>query len=156
MGRNSKYTKELGDKLCETISTSSRGLRSICKELGVSTMSVVRWLNDDDLKDFRLQYARAKQMQADLLVDEILEIADDSRNDTEVRYDLSGEPYDVENKEWVNRSRLRVDSRKWIASKLYPKKYSEKIQTEISGTIQKVELTPEDIKKINDELESSY
>jgi len=125
-GAPTKYNQEIADKICERISTSSRGLRSICKELGISTQTVLNWLNNEEYKDFFVHYARAKQMQADLLVEEILEISDDSTNDTE--YTEFGEK---ENKEWVNRSKLRVDSRKWIASKLAPKKYGDKL--ELSG-----------------------
>jgi len=153
MGRHSTYTKEIGDKICEIISTSSRGLRSICKELNLNTKTVLNWLNEENNKDFLLHYARAKQAQADFLVEEILEISDDSSNDTE--YTEFGEK---ENKEWVNRSKLRVDSRKWIASKLAPKKYGDKL--ELSGDsenpVSRISLTDEQVKDIATKLKDAF
>ena len=44
-----------------------------------------------------------------------------------------GESVDVLNNEVIQRSKIRIDTRKWLASKLKPKKYSEKLQTELSG-----------------------
>ena len=130
LGRPQIYTQELADKICEEISTSNKGLRTICKELGISTMTVLRWLSDEEKKDFRVQYARAKEEQADHLAEEILEIADDSTRDDKTILDKQGNPIIVENTEWTKRSQLRVDARKWIASKLKPKKYGDKLQTE--------------------------
>lgn len=93
---------------------------------GLST--VFRWLAENEL--FRDNYARAREVQADVLADEILEIADEGRNDTYV--DDEGRErtdYDV-----VARSKLRVDARKWIASKLLPKKYGERQQVDATVT----------------------
>ena len=65
---------------------------------------------------------KAREAQADALFDEILEIADDSRNDT-----VHGENGDTPNHEWIARSKLRIDTRKWMAAKLRPKVYGDKI-----------------------------
>ncbi|OZI26935.1 terminase [Bordetella genomosp. 9] len=84
--------------------------------------TVMRWLADNAV--FREQYARAREAQADKLAEEILSIADDGLNDTYV--DDEGNKrtdHDV-----VARSRLRVDARKWLASKMAPKKYGDKIE----------------------------
>lgn len=89
--------------------------------------TVCKWLND--FPDFAKQYARAREAQADALADEILDIADDGTADTIIGED------GVEriNQEVVARSRLRVDARKWYASKLAPKKYGEKIEATHQG-----------------------
>jgi hypothetical protein len=144
-GRPTKYTKELADKICELISTSNKGLRSVCKEVGVSTITVLSWLNDENKKDFLIQYARAKEEQADFLAEEILEIADDAKRDT-ITVEKGGKLVEVENTEWVNRSKLRVDARKWIAAKLKPKKYGDKIQQELSGSIEVKPITGMEVK----------
>lgn len=83
-------------------------------------------------KEFAEQYARAREAQMESMADEILAIADDSTNDTMTikRGDLETE---VADNEWINRSRLRVDTRKWLMGKLAPKKYGEKIQSEHTG-----------------------
>jgi hypothetical protein len=105
-------------------------MSSICKELGISTTVVHSWINSNE--EFSKNYARAKEWQADFLAEEILEIADDSSEDV-VTIFVDGRKKEVENKEFVNRSRLRVDARKWIASKLKPKKYGDVIKAELSG-----------------------
>lgn len=65
--------------------------------------------------------------------DEILEIADDGQNDWMERESKNGEVFEVENHEVLNRSRLRVDARKWLMSKLAPKKYGDVQKLEHSG-----------------------
>lgn len=78
------------------------------------------------------KYARAIQLRADKLAEEILEIADDSSNDT-ITKTYGDETVEVENREWVNRSKLRVDSRKWLMSKMAPKKYGDKLDITTDG-----------------------
>jgi hypothetical protein len=67
------------------------------------------------------------ELRALLFVDEILEISDETSNDT-LTIQKGKQVIEVENREWVNRSRLRVDSRKWIASKLFPKQFGDKVE----------------------------
>jgi hypothetical protein len=125
-GRPEIYSKELAERLCEEIATSTKSLRTICKMDGMpSVRTVLRWLRED--KDgFCALYARAKEEQADFMAEEMIEIADDGSNDlmTITKGDMS---YEMENKEVTNRSKLRVETRKWIASKLKPKKYGERL-----------------------------
>jgi CRISPR/Cas system-associated endonuclease Cas3-HD len=130
MARPTNYTEEQADLICEKIATSNFSMKSICEQLDIPVGTVLAWLHREPT--FQEKYARAKEMQADLLAEEILDIADDGSNDfmTIVKGD---QEYEVENKEFVNRSRLRVDSRKWIASKLKPKKYGDRITQEITG-----------------------
>jgi hypothetical protein len=87
----------------------------------------VRWLQDDE--DFRKKYALSRQQQAEVLAQQLIEIADDGSNDTYKTED--GQT--VVNHDHINRSRLRIDVRKWIASKLLPKVYGEK-GTEVNLT----------------------
>lgn len=80
-------------------------------------------------EEFSKQYARAREAQADTLADEILEIADDTSRDT-IATEKNGEQ---PNSEWITRSRLRVDARKWLASKMAPKKYGDRIEASHTG-----------------------
>lgn len=140
-GRPAAYTDALADELCHQIATNVKSLKSICSAEDMPSVRVVmRWLSSD-INGFRQKYARAKEDQADLMVEEMIEIADDSTNDTMTVASKSGEPIEMENKEWVNRSKLRVDTRKWLASKLKPKKYGDKIQTEHSGEVTVNQIT---------------
>lgn len=130
-GRPSKFTSDLGDTICERLA-EGRSLRGICLDDDMpDARSVFRWLagetKDKSLEQFRQQYARAREIQADTLVDEILEISDDGTNDWMERQYGDDAPVGWQvNGEHIQRSRLRVDSRKWFASKVAPKKYGDK------------------------------
>lgn len=135
-GRPSKYSQQIADQICNRLA-AGESLRGICRDDELPDAGTVfRWLScqDEAFATFREQYARAREIQADALVDEILEISDDGTNDWMERQDEDGENSGWRiNGEHIQRSRLRVDSRKWFASKVLPKKYGDKVQQEISG-----------------------
>ena len=107
-------------------------LRSIClSEDMPDRKTVFNWLHRNT--EFFHQYARAREVQAEVWADEINDIADDSTNDYVTRTKRDGSEYEEFNAEAVMRARLRVDSRKWLLSKLLPKKYGDKVQTEVTG-----------------------
>ena len=124
------YTPELANKICAEIATSTKSLRTICSADGMPNASTVLfWLADATKPEFLEQYTRAKEEQADFMCEEMIEIADDGSNDF-MEIQRGDESYTVENKEWTSRSKLRVETRKWLASKLKPKKYGDKIQSQ--------------------------
>jgi hypothetical protein len=126
------FTQEMADRICEHISTTTNSLRTICNMDGMpSVRTVLRWLREDK-EGFCAQYARAKEEQADFMTEEMIEIADDGTNDL-MTVEKGDTSYEVENKEVTNRSKLRVETRKWIASKLKPKKYGDKTGVELTG-----------------------
>lgn len=120
------FTDEIGDTICERIALGE-SVRSICDDEAMPSMSTVfKWLRDNE--GFSQQYARARETQADTIVDEILDIADDGRNDWMEKRNSDGENIGwQENGEAMRRSQLRIDARKWMAGKLRPKKYGEKL-----------------------------
>lgn len=125
-GRPSRYTEAIGDEICERLA-NGESLKGICSEgLLPSMRTVLRWLADDENEGFRRKYAHAREAQADALADEMLEIADDATNDWMLRNREGHESWEL-NGEHIQRSRLRLDARKWLASKLAPKKYGDKI-----------------------------
>ena len=112
--------------ICERM-IEGESLRVICSDDDMPAASTVfRWLEDDE--GFREQYARAREAQADAIFDEILEIADDGRNDYVEKLRQDGGKGTAFDAEHVQRSRLRVDARKWVASKLAPKKYGDDLR----------------------------
>lgn len=130
MARPSKFNDKLAAAICEQLA-EGKSLRTICEAPGMPNRATVfRWLADEKYQVFRDQYARAREAQADLLAEEILEIADDGRNDTYV--DEEGKQRT--DHEAVARSRLRVDARKWLASKMAPKKYGDKVDVGVGNT----------------------
>lgn len=111
-------------------------MRSVCRDPDMPCMTTVfKWLREKE--EFAQQYARAKEESCDALFEDIISIADDGTNDWMERNDAEGNNIGWQlNGEHVQRSRLRVDTRKWALSKLKPKKYGDKITSEHTGTLQ--------------------
>ena len=123
-GRPTRYTPEVAARICMRLS-EGESLRSICNDAAMPGLrTVMRWLFDGDHEEFWQQYARAREAQAEVRADEIVDIADDGSNDFWT--DKDGKA--VADHENIQRSRLRVDARKWIAAKLLPKRYGDKLQ----------------------------
>lgn len=133
-GRPSSYDPEIAADICSQISTSRLRLRSICDadERFPDVNTFYRWMGSHP--ELRELYARAKDDQLDLIEDEILEIADDSTNDFIEIQRKKGVDI-IFDKEAVMRSNLRIESRKWLMGKLRPKKYGDRIQQDISGSL---------------------
>ena len=123
-GRPSDYSVETTLSLCEAIATG-RSLRSVCLQDDMPAISsVYRWLNAH--AEFREQYARAKEDSADALADDILHIADTPM--VGIKTETSPSGVKTVEGDMIEHRRLQVDARKWIASKLKPRKYGDKIE----------------------------
>lgn len=121
MARPSKLSQPLCDAICDRIA-DGESLRKICDADDMPNKATVfRWLADNPA--FSDQYARARESQADTMADDILTIADDGLNDSYV--DDNGNKRT--DQDVIARSRLRVEARKWLASKMAPKKYGDKL-----------------------------
>ena len=126
VGRPTTYTPEIAEEICETIATSTSGLNPLCKSNShwPAPSTVYLWrLKNPDFSD---KYARAKKNQIECFVDEIIEIADDTANDY-ITNDAGKRVVDHEN---INRAKLKIDTRKWLASKLAPKIYGDSVKVE--------------------------
>lgn len=133
MARPSIYSQELAEKICAKVAQAIP-LKEICEEEGMPTPATVYlWLMQADKKEFFDMYEQACAIKAEKLADELVSIADDGTNDYMERQRQDGETYEVVNAEHIQRSRLRVDTRKWVASKLLPKKYGERNSIEVTG-----------------------
>lgn len=126
--RESTFNRETADIILARLS-QGESLRSICRDLKSPAESTVRLWALDDVEGFAAQYARARELQAYALEDELLDIADNGTNDWMERHD-PGNPGWAINGEHLQRSRLRFDARRWAMSKILPKAYGEKIQTQ--------------------------
>lgn len=127
-GRPTKKTAAMLEDICHQIAIG-KSLRRIVEAPGMPGLrTVMTWLNEDT--QFQQQYARAREAQADLYADEIIEIADDASKDD---YDPNDGTAKV-NHNHIQRDRLRVDARKWKASQLAPKKWGQQnVQNTITG-----------------------
>lgn len=123
MARPTIYSEELALEICEQIA-QGKSLRSICEcDDMPSLRTVMYWCNDNE--KFLQQYTRAREAQADYYADELIEIADTILKDDD------GKTFDDPTA--VARAKLRIETRKWIASKLKSKSYGDKVTQEITG-----------------------
>lgn len=138
-GRPSIYTIELGKEICSRIALGESVLHIVQDESMPASSTIYLWLLDEDKKEFSDNYAKARNIQAELMFEELLDIADDSSEDVlrtkKVKDENTGEWVYLkeENKEFTNRSRLRVDTRKWYLSKVLPKKFGDKTDITSDG-----------------------
>lgn len=92
----------------------------------VSNTTFYEYVANDSTKADK--YARASEIRANLMFDEIITIADESVNDIIIGED----GVEKVNHENIQRSRLRVDARKWALSKMNPKKYSDNSKLDVT------------------------
>lgn len=130
MARPCEFTQKMADEICARMA-EGESLREICRdEEAPAKGTVFRWLAK--YPEFQDQYARARVVQADAIFEEILEIADDGSNDWMERQGENDEGWAL-NGEHIQRSKVRIDARKWMAGKLRPKVYGEKVTNEHTG-----------------------
>ena len=110
-GRPTTFTQQLADQICERMANGET-LRAVCRDIGLPPSTVIEWTMNN--KTFSEQYTQARQKQADSYADMILDEAFNS-HDAQI-------------------GRLRVDALKWVASKLAPKRYGDKVEVEQTGT----------------------
>lgn len=110
MGRPSIFSEELALQICERIA-GGRSLRSVCLDKDMPAMSTIMdWLNHNE--DFSEQYRRACEDRETTHFEEMLTIADE----------VPPSPSEVA------RAKLRIDTRKWVLSRMNPKRFSDKAQ----------------------------
>jgi len=123
-----QYRQRIVDMVCAVTICSSKGLPTIVKALQVdntdipSEATIRSWIRSSE--DLAARYARAKEEQIEVFAEEIIAISDDDTFD--IAFKADGTTY--VNTEHIQRSKLRVDSRKWLAAKLKPKKYGDKLE----------------------------
>ena len=125
-GRPSAYTPEVAAEICRRLA-EGQTLREICRDETMPSDSTVRAWALDDREGFSAQYAKGRETGYQVMADELIEIADDGSNDWMERKNKDGSTVEVENHEVLNRSSLRVDTRKWLLSKALPKVYGDRM-----------------------------
>lgn len=111
-GRPTIYTPELGERICVIIENNFRGLKYLCsKNSELPHPDTIRdWLNKNTFPEFSARYARAKEAQSDIMAEEMMDVAYKAKPDKFGR---------------VEKPKLKIDTLKFIASKLKPKKYGD-------------------------------
>lgn len=129
MAMKTSYTRKVADQICERMSRGET-LRQICKTEGFpAAPTVVKW-SEQDIDGFRERYAHARSSLLDHWAEEIVEISDDASGD-----EIETETGSRQNSEFAARSKLRVETRKWLLSKLRPDLYGDRQQVQHSGQV---------------------
>lgn len=114
-GRPSLYSDGLATEICLRLA-QGESLRAICEGDGMPAEATVRGWAIDDVSGFTARYARARELQADFYADQTIEISDGATD-----------------KDSAAAARVQIQARQWIASKLKPKAYGDKLTQEITG-----------------------
>lgn len=155
MGRPTVYTPEMAAELFAYLSMGEP-LRTACGHEGMPHVATVfRWLSASNQAewgvDFREQYARAKEEAADAMAEEILYIADNQVVGEVIVTKPNKEGKlvtEVRKEDMLGHRRLQIDSRKWLASKLKPKRYGDKLDMTSGGDKLGVGLSAEQAQQL--------
>lgn len=131
MGRPSTYSQEVALIICERIA-DGESLNAICSADDLPGESTVRGWVLDDAQGFAAKYARAREVGYERHAEEIIALADTARIGEKRTIKANGEE-EIVTGDMVERTRLQIESRKWILSKMLPKKYGDKVTQEHTG-----------------------
>lgn len=131
MGRKSTYTKAIGDAIIQWIS-EGKPLRQFCRENALTWRTVYNWLEADP--DFASRFARARDVGADAIAEQALEIADTPVEG--VRTEIGGKDGPKEVREdMLGHRKLQVETRLKLLAKWFPQKYGDKTEHTINGPV---------------------
>ena len=118
--------QQIFDDICELI-ISGKSLRFALNEVSLPAKTFFVWLRDNEV--LSKQYARATTERAELMFEDMFDIADDGSNDWMEKKNENGDIVGWSiNGEHIQWSRVRIDTRKWALSKMMPKKYGDMIK----------------------------
>lgn len=130
MGRPTIFSPEVAEEICLRLSDGET-LISICRDERMPAKTTIwRWLQNKEYEDFRNSYTQARIDQAQHWADEIVEISDDGARDVTIDPETGQERL---NHDHIQRSRLRVDTRKFLMAKIAPRLYGDKTSVELTG-----------------------
>ena len=101
------YAPALADTICKRIS-EGESLRAICRDPGMPSEGTVRGWAREDRDGFGARYRLARELQLDHWADVIIDIADEGDRDPRDR-------------------QVRIEARKWVMSKLGPRRYGDRL-----------------------------
>lgn len=126
MAYNENEKSKIVNAICKEIS-EGKTLRSQIKKNKISSSTFFNWIDADENKS--KHYARALELRAELMAEELINISDSTKDD--IIIDDDGKK--VVNHNVIQRDRLRVDTRKWLMSKMMPKKYGDFSKLTLDG-----------------------
>jgi hypothetical protein len=129
------YSKEEIEKtfaeICNKIAKKGTPLRTVLKEKGMpSSQTFYKWIDSDKIKS--KQYARSCEDRSERIFEEILQIANNPELGETTKVDNMGKS-ETTTGDMIQHRRLQIDARKWMLSKMFPKKYGDKIDHTSDG-----------------------
>ena len=137
-------TDELFNEICDEIGITTDSVKSICDRKGIAYSTFWRQIQKGD--EWYIPYARARRFQMELMADEIREIADDSSKDKIVVMENGVEKEKVDH-EHIQRDKLRIDTRKFLMSKLASVVFGDKTTVTVNEEIKRPQWWDEIQKK---------
>ncbi len=154
VGRPTNYSDHLAYKICELIANGT-SLNDICKTDGYPGITtVIEWLAKSVI--FSALYEKAREARAEKMVYETIDIADDGRNDFMQKLKDNGELTGIQlNAEHIQRSKLRIETRKWLASRFNRKMYGDHTVTELKGKVSLNDMSDDELDRKIRELQNN-
>jgi terminase small subunit-like protein len=128
IGRPRIYDAETAESVLERLA-DGESLSAICRSEEMPSRPTIHGWVLDDIENFASKYARAREIQAHVLADEIISIADTIERGTKTTTKADGSTETVEG-DMIEHRRLRYDARKWAVSKIMPKVYGDRLQNQ--------------------------
>jgi hypothetical protein len=130
MGRPSSYSEEVAEEILLEIATTDKGLDKICESDSFpESRTVYRWILAN--QEFSQRYARARELQTQLLADQIIPIADTPQMGVKTKETEDG--FETVTGDMIEHRKLQIDARKWLLAKLAPKKYGDASLIKLGG-----------------------
>lgn len=126
---NQKITQKVFKAICARLAEGV-SLRQVAREIGVSPSTILQYKNHNTER--YEQYTRAREIGYELLAEDIVDISDDGVGDTYIDEETGKTCVDHEH---IQRSKLRVDTRKWMLAKMLPKVYGDRKTVDVEGNI---------------------
>ena len=133
MGRRSTYSLKTSDAIVQWIA-EGKPLRQFCRENGLTWKTVYNWLEAEP--DFATRFARARDVGADAIAEQALEIADTPIEGvrTETTSGEDGVTKEVR-EDMLGHRKLQVETRLKLLAKWFPQKYGDKTEHTINGPV---------------------
>jgi len=136
-GRPTVMTAAVQLVICSRIA-GGESLTTVCRDPTLPNRgTVTKFAAGDgpDNQQFATRYAQARESLLDVYADQMIDISDDGTTDYITKVGRNGHEYEAVDQEHIQRSRLRVDTRKWLLSKLRPGQYGDRVTAEVSGSV---------------------
>lgn len=136
------FDEKIFEAICLRVANGET-LAEIAKDCGFSRAGFYKFRNADSKRVDA--YARAREDQAESWADQILADAADDSKDT-----IDTDEGPKQNSEWIARSRLKVDARKWLMARLHPKMWGDKVEQTLRGDADAPVVFSISIDRVND------